>query len=82
MFYGEYEEATDEDNVTEVKNTLGLKKRGCLACKHYENCTMTCWISIIFNGYQTKECPLSRIYDYITEEQIADYVEWKKEFNL
>lgn len=82
MFYGSYADKTDENNVTEVKNTLGLQKRGCFMCENYEYCTMPCWVALLFSGYKTSKCPLKRIYDYITPEDIKDYQEWKGEHPL
>ena len=78
MFYGKYYDKTNENNVTEVKNILGLKKRGCFTCEHFQYCTMPCWVSVIFNGYKTIDCPLKRIYKYISQKDIENYKKWKE----
>lgn len=77
MFYGAYADEINESNVTEAKNTLGLQKRGCFACEHFEHCTMPCWVAIMFEGYKTTNCPLKMIYKYIPKESIEAFIEWK-----
>lgn len=82
LFYGGFEKDVTEDNVTEVKNVLGLQKRGCLTCEHYEHCTMPCWVAIMFQGYKTVNCPLKRIYTYIKPEDIKEFAKWKETHDL
>lgn len=78
LFYGKYAEEINEENCTEAKNSIGILKRGCLGCEHFDDCTMFCWISIIFKEYKTKECPLKRIYKYVNEDVIKKYLTWKE----
>ena len=79
-FYGKYHKDIKEENVTEIKNSLGLLKRGCLTCEHYQYCPMMCWVAIVFEGYKTTKCPLSQVLAYIDENQhfINTYLEWSK----
>lgn len=79
-FYGEYEQFTSEKNCTEVKNSLGMIKRGCVSCEHYKTCPQLCWVSIIFKGYKTTYCPIKRIYNNITKEDIDNYLEWRDKY--
>jgi len=78
MFYGKYADMVTEENCTEIKCSLGLLKRGCLTCEHYEHCPMTCWVSIIFDGYKTTVCPIKRLYEHITDDVIQKYLIWRK----
>lgn len=77
-FYGKYTSDIDEDNVTEAKSTLGLLKRGCLECAHYDYCHMTCWIALLFDEYKVTKCPFARAYDYISNEDVQNYKTWRK----
>ena len=77
LFYGKYTDETTPDNVSAIKTSLGISKRGCLYCEHYDHCTMFCWISIIFSGFKATNCPLRRIYNYITHEQVEDFKKWR-----
>ena len=79
-FYGEYESETDESNCTEVKNSIGMLKRGCISCEHYKTCPQICWVSIIFKGYKTTYCPIKRLYNYITEKDINNYIQWRDKY--
>nr|DAP16833.1 MAG TPA: Molybdenum cofactor biosynthesis protein A barrel, LIGAND BINDING PROTEIN [Caudoviricetes sp.] len=47
------------------KRELGLQKRGCYCCEHYEYCPKMCWNKILFQHYELNECPIKRIYQYI-----------------
>ena len=82
MFYGKYVDFVNEDNCTEIKNSMGMIKRGCLVCEHYKTCTQMCWVSIIFEGYKITECPLKQIYRVITGEDIARYKEWRAKYDI
>lgn len=64
-FYGKYAKDVTENNCNEIKQALGLMKRGCLMCEHFEYCHMTCFISFIHKGYKITSCPIKRIYNYI-----------------
>jgi hypothetical protein len=79
-FYGQYSDATTEGNCTEVKNYLGLTKRGCLTCGHYDYCWMTCWTSVIFEGYKTNVCPIKRLYQCLGENRdiITHFLRWRE----
>lgn len=77
-FYGKYVNEVNENNCTEVKNILGMHKRGCITCEHYESCTMFCWISLLFEHYKVSNCPLKRIYEYINEDHIKKYAIWRE----
>ena len=79
-FYGKYEPETDESNCTEVKNALGMLKRGCVSCEHYKTCPQLCWVSIIFKGYKTTYCPIKRLYEYIKQSDINNYLEWREKY--
>ena len=79
-FYGKYEPETDESNCTEVKNALGMLKRGCVSCEHYKTCPQLCWVSIIFKGYKTTYCPIRRLYEYIKQSDIDNYLEWREKY--
>ena len=77
-FYGELENECNEENCTEIKNSLGLIKRGCVTCEHFKNCHQMCWVSLIFDGYKVTKCPLKQVYEYITEQDIERYKQWRK----
>lgn len=75
-FYGSYTDEVNEENCGEVKASIGLLKRGCLSCEYNERCIKFCWSSVIFNEYKVNECPLKRILDEITEEDIKEFRKW------
>ena len=81
-FYGEYAKDVTENNCCEIKESLGLMKRGCLYCKHYDFCHMTCFISFIHKGYKITSCPISRIYNYIESkpEIIEKFKIWRNKY--
>ena len=82
MFYGEYEEEINEDNVSEAKLSMGFKKMGCMLCEHKLMCQMPCWITIVFSGYKPTSCPFNRIYKYIKNNPKIEenYLLWRKEY--
>ena len=80
-FYGKYTKEVDENNVTETKNVMFLKKRGCLECEHFFSCTMMCCIAVIFDGYEVTRCPLKRLYETITSETIERYLSWRDAYD-
>jgi hypothetical protein len=80
-FYGKYTKEVDENNVTETKNVMFLKKRGCLECEHFFSCTMMCCIAVIFDGYEVTQCPLKRLYETITSETIERYLSWRDAYD-
>lgn len=71
-FYGEYAEQRMESNVTEIKNTLGILKAGCLYCQRFSYCPAPCWASLIFDETKTGTCPYERMFRAIEEEQNAE----------
>lgn len=77
LFYDTYSDEITEENVSDVKASLGIEKRGCLMCKHYEYCQMPCWSSIIFKHFQPTVCPLQRAYDYVTDDMLAEFIKWR-----
>lgn len=78
-FYGDITDKVTEENCTEVKNSIGLQKRGCLLCEHYEYCPTICWTSIIFKGYKVTICPYQRLYEYLKNNpKIIEYfLDWR-----
>lgn len=75
-FYGKYSQYINEANSNQVKASIGLLKRGCLACRHHDRCQMCCWVSILFDQYQCTECPYCKLYDYVeTNQSIIDQFE-------
>lgn len=81
-FYQEYTSYVTEDNCSEVKNSMGLLKRGCLYCEHYTYCPMMCWVAVIFEGFKPTVCPFQRIYKYITQEKIEQFKEWQSTHDI
>ena len=77
-FYGKYTNEVTEENVSDVKASLGIVKRGCLGCDHYEYCPQPCWCMVIFDGYKATNCPMKRSFNYIKEhsEIMDDYNSW------
>lgn len=84
LFYGKLTCCIDESNSNEVKATLGIQKRGCLLCKYYKRCQMPCWISVIFQHYQTTQCPYYRITQLIENDPnlLKQYIEDRKSIRL
>ena len=81
MFYGKYSDTITEENVSDIKLSLGMQKRGCLSCAYYKLCQKPCWIATIFEGYiPNKICPYAKIYSYICKDKelIEDFLEWRK----
>ena len=64
-FYGKYDKYVTEDNCNEIKASYGMQKLKCLQCKYYQNCQMPCWITVIFDMYDTTYCPYYRFYEYL-----------------
>ena len=79
-FYGEYTSEITEENVSDVKASLGIVKRGCLGCDHYEYCPQPCWCMVIFDKYEAVNCPMKRAFNYIKEnpEIMKNYEDWTK----
>lgn len=84
-FYGEFTKEITEENVSDVKASLGIVKRGCLGCDHYEYCPQPCWCMVIFDGYEAVNCPMKRAFKYIKDNPqiMQDYENWmNKETNF
>lgn len=82
LFYSEFSDELTEENVSDVKASLGMYKRGCHGCENFNFCPMPCWSSIIFEHYKVGECPLKRAYSYITDEHMNDYKQWRENNNV
>ena len=80
MFYGKYTDCITEENVSDIKLSMGMMKRGCLECEFYDRCQMPCWVSVIFEGFKPTYCPYKKAYEYLDEhpEIIERYKQWKK----
>lgn len=75
LFYGNFSDELTEENVSDVKTSLGVLKRGCLSCEYYETCQMPCWCSVLFKEFKPGICPLKQAMQYITKEHIE---QWSK----
>lgn len=78
LFYGDYVNEVTEENVSDVKASLGVVKRGCLECEHYEYCPQLCWCLTIFKHFKAEKCPLQWGYEYIQQhpELWEEYNKW------
>jgi len=83
MFYGKYDKYITEENVSDIKLSMGIQKMGCLNCSYYNLCQKPCWISIVFEGYKPTSCPYARIYkDIEKDKQLQlDYESYEKCLN-
>ena len=79
-FYGKYTPEVTEENVSDVKASLGVVKRGCLGCDHYSYCPQPCWCMVIFDEYKATNCPMRRAFEYIANNKQLqeDYENWTK----
>ena len=66
---------------TAPRELIGINKRQCYICEYCEYCPMLCFVFFIFDKYEIGECPLKRIYQYISKEHIESYKKWKGHFN-
>lgn len=82
LFYGTFSKSINDENVSDVKASLGMVKRGCLQCEYHDICQMPCWSSIIFKHFEAVKCPLHEAYDYITDEQLQKYKKWRAEHHV
>lgn len=78
-FYGEYASIMTEENTNQIKASLGLVKRGCLACDYYLQCQFPCWISVVFKHFKATNCFYKQVYDYLKEnpEIVEDFKKWR-----
>lgn len=74
-FYGNYLKYINQNNCTQVKNTLALMKRGCVYCENYSKCLMLCFCVQLFKNYyiDMNFCPIKQIYNYI-EKHETEYI--------
>ena len=81
LFYGDFVDEVTEENVSDVKASLGVTKRGCLSCEHYEYCPQLCWSLTTFKHFEADLCPLWCGYALIRDnkELIEEYKKWKGE---
>lgn len=81
LFYGDFVDEVTEENVSDVKASLGVTKRGCLSCEHYEYCPQLCWSLTTFKHFEADLCPLLCGYILIknNKELIEEYKKWKGE---
>ena len=79
LFYGEYTPQITEENSNQIKASIGLVKRGCLACEYHHICQHPCWISIVFKGFKPSVCFHKQTYDYIKSNDVIinDFLKWK-----
>lgn len=84
LFYGNFVDEVTEENVSDVKASLGVTKRGCLSCEHYEYCPQLCWSLTIFKYFKATQCPLNYIYDKLSKnpELLEEYKLWKENSNI
>ena len=80
-FYGDCAKDVDDKNCSDVKSSIGMIKRGCLTCEHYEYCQMMCWTLLLFKEYKMTTCPIKSAYQYIKDNpQILDnYKKWSED---
>ena len=78
MFYGKYADIITEENVSDIKLSMGMIKRGCLNCEYYKTCQMPCWVSVIFEGFKPTNCAYKQAYEYIKNnpEIIERFKKW------
>ena len=68
-YYGNYGHLIDNHcNCLGKKYEIGLQKRGCFTCEHFKYCPKMCWTQILFQHYPLGECPIKRIYEYISRD--------------
>ena len=81
LFYGDFVDEVTEENVSDVKASLGVTKRGCLSCEHYEYCPQLCWSLTTFKHFEADLCPLWCGYALVRDnkELIEEYKKWKGE---
>lgn len=75
-FYGDCE--VTEENGVKIITDRGLKKRGCLLCPYFGNCTYYCWMMLCYKGYEMGNCPHREIHKYVEEhpEIMKRYGQW------
>ena len=69
-FYPKFIKRPTEENCNDCHRELGLQKRGCYCCEHYEYCPKMCWSAIIGNMVSiSNRCPYARIYEYAFSDE-------------
>ena len=83
-FYPKFIKRPTEENCNDCHRELGLQKRGCYCCEHYEYCPKMCWNKILFQHYELNECPIKRIYQYIENNSqiLSMYDSWRSLYEL
>lgn len=77
-FYGD--KNITEENVSTIKQRLGLMKRGCMFCSYSNKCPKGCHTSILFKEYKITECPYKRLYNYIENNSkiLDNFKKWEE----
>ncbi len=80
-YYGEYWNKINGHEVEclKYKQPIGILKRGCYSCEYFNTCSEMCWTQILFQHYPLGECPIKRIYEYISQNQsvIENFNQWR-----
>lgn len=82
FFYGKFNDEVTNENHFEVRSSLARIKNHCLYCEHFKHCPMMCPTSIVFSEYDASYCPIKKIYEEITDDEIEAFREWQKKYNL
>lgn len=84
LFYGDFVDEVTEENVSDVKASLGVTKRGCLSCEHYTYCPQLCWSLTTFKHFKAVKCPLKSGYEMIKDnkELLDSYKKWKRKSHI
>lgn len=82
FFYGKYNDEVTRENHFEVRSSLSRIKNHCLYCEHFKYCPMMCPTSIVFSEYDASYCPIKKVYQDITSEQINAFKEWQQKYRL
>lgn len=68
QFYGMHK--PNEDNVSEVKSTLGISKSGCLYCRYYSYCPSLCWTAVLFCK-EKDVCPYKKMIEILEDNGVC-----------
>ena len=75
-FYGDICNEITDENQFFTRCYLLAKKNGCYTCEHFPYCTQMCGASVVFKEYDASECPLKKLHEIITEDDIANFKEY------
>jgi hypothetical protein len=64
-YFGNYVSSITTNNITEMRCTIGIQKRGCLYCEYNNICTEPCWNGILVKDYNSSICYAKRIIKYL-----------------